>query len=189
MNTGLIALVAILVLVGGNQSAELGGGSRFPNGLSADSTAPSAGQVRGTTLTITGSATAGTSTVESLTTGGFVVSSSTPSATTVIAEKDVRGGTLLISADKAGGTSASFAASSTFTNLVPNAGDIHRVYFRNSTTTATAEGNITLTGGTGIILRGTSTASVIVPGGKGAGLIFWRSSTSTDIYVDLTAHW
>lgn len=34
-------------------------GTRFPNGLSADSTSPVAGQVRGTTLTVTGDTTLG----------------------------------------------------------------------------------------------------------------------------------
>ena len=56
------ALAALLVLgVAGlvdNQSASLG--SRFPNGLSADSTQSVAGEVRGTTLTITGAATGAT---------------------------------------------------------------------------------------------------------------------------------
>jgi hypothetical protein len=56
INTILIAGVAILVLVGGNQSGLLGG-TRFPSGISADSTSPSSGQVRGATLTITGDAT------------------------------------------------------------------------------------------------------------------------------------
>lgn len=61
----IIALFAVFVtgyvaLVGGsNQSDALGGGTRFPNGISADTTSPSAGQVRGTTLTTTGAAVLG----------------------------------------------------------------------------------------------------------------------------------
>jgi hypothetical protein len=59
VNTAGILLVVILVLVGGNQSVPTGefgaSGSRFPNGISADTTSPSAGEVRGSTLTITGS--------------------------------------------------------------------------------------------------------------------------------------
>ena len=57
INTGLLALVAVLVLVGGNQPVQgenLGGnGTRFPNGISADSTSPNDGEIRGTDLTIT----------------------------------------------------------------------------------------------------------------------------------------
>lgn len=58
VNTALIAVVLVLVLVGGNQPEptvvkNFGAGTRFPNGISADSTLPSAGQVRGTTATFT----------------------------------------------------------------------------------------------------------------------------------------
>lgn len=57
--TALIAIVVVIganVLVGDNQG--VGAGSRFPNGISADSTSPSAGEVRGTTLQVdNGSAT------------------------------------------------------------------------------------------------------------------------------------
>lgn len=52
-NTGLIIAVGLLVLVGSNQSASYGGGTRFQNGISADNTSPVAGEVRGTDLTIT----------------------------------------------------------------------------------------------------------------------------------------
>lgn len=47
-------------LFGASQSEELGAsGTRFPNGISADTTSPVAGQVRGTTLTVTGLSTLG----------------------------------------------------------------------------------------------------------------------------------
>lgn len=62
---GVLSLVAVLALVigsvalvGGNQQGAQtqlgGGGTRFPNGISANSTSPSAGQVLGTTLTTSG---------------------------------------------------------------------------------------------------------------------------------------
>ena len=58
-----VLLVAIVLMLVGSQSANsanLGAsGTRFPNGISADSTSPSAGQVRGTTLTTTGASTLG----------------------------------------------------------------------------------------------------------------------------------
>ncbi len=50
---GVIVLGAI-VLVGNQSSEGVGGGTRFSNGLSADSTSPLAGEVRGTTFTSTG---------------------------------------------------------------------------------------------------------------------------------------
>lgn len=48
----VIAGLSFMGLVGGND--QLGSGTRFPNGISADSTSPVAGEVRGTTATITG---------------------------------------------------------------------------------------------------------------------------------------
>lgn len=59
------AVVALVVAVGvslvgdKNQPAEVLGGSRFPSGLSADSTSPSSGELRGTTLTVTNTSTFG----------------------------------------------------------------------------------------------------------------------------------
>lgn len=55
----VISMVAVAVALVGNQpetTTSVGSGTRFANGLSADSTSPSAGEVRGTTLTITSSA-------------------------------------------------------------------------------------------------------------------------------------
>ena len=49
----------VLGLVGNNQPDNLGSGTRFQNGISTDSTSPTAGQVRTTTLTTTGAATFG----------------------------------------------------------------------------------------------------------------------------------
>ena len=64
INAVVSAIVAIIVvfigsMLVGNQSAELGAsGTRFPNGLSADTTSPVAGQVRGGTFTFTGAGSA-----------------------------------------------------------------------------------------------------------------------------------
>lgn len=76
----LVVMIA-LMLVGGNQSASVGAtGTRFPNGISADSTSPSAGQVRGTTITTTGLATLASATVT-----GTLTQSTSNSATTTAA--------------------------------------------------------------------------------------------------------
>lgn len=65
LTVGLIAVAIIAVggyifpLVGAPSSSDtsLGGsGTRYPNGVSADTTSPSAGQLRGTTLLTTGAA-------------------------------------------------------------------------------------------------------------------------------------
>lgn len=47
-------LLSVVALVGGNQPVATGAsGTRFPNGLSTDSTSPVAGEVRTTDLTVT----------------------------------------------------------------------------------------------------------------------------------------
>jgi hypothetical protein len=51
MVIAIVALAAVFVV---KSSPTVGGGTRFPNGISADSTSPSAGQIRGATLTTTG---------------------------------------------------------------------------------------------------------------------------------------
>lgn len=55
--SGLVAAIVVVALVG-DQSVLGASGTRFPRGISADSTSPSTGQVRGTTLTATGDVTA-----------------------------------------------------------------------------------------------------------------------------------
>ncbi len=83
----IVAGIAVLALIlgfvgavgGNNQLQELGvTGTRFPNGLSADSTSPSAGQVRGTTFTSTGATTWASASV----TGALTVTGDTTLATT-----------------------------------------------------------------------------------------------------------
>lgn len=59
VNTLLIVVVGILVLVGGTSASFGATGTRFPNGISADTTSPAVGQVRGTTLLATGATTLG----------------------------------------------------------------------------------------------------------------------------------
>ena len=67
INTGLIAALFVLVLVGGNNQSGIfslifgATGTRSPNGISADSTSPSVGQVRGTTVLATSNLTIGSS--------------------------------------------------------------------------------------------------------------------------------
>lgn len=51
-----VVVVVLAGLVGGND--QLGAGTRFPNGISADSTSPAAGEIRGESLQLdNGSAT------------------------------------------------------------------------------------------------------------------------------------
>ena len=70
INTGLIVLVIILVLVVSKQSVPLGAtGTRFPNGLSTNSTSPSAGELLTTTLQVGSSGTDQTKQISGTCTG------------------------------------------------------------------------------------------------------------------------
>lgn len=68
MNKNLVIIIVIATLISGviggyigslvgNQSDGQGAGTRFPSGLSVDGTSPTAGQVRSTTLTVSGAST------------------------------------------------------------------------------------------------------------------------------------
>lgn len=72
---------AVVALVGGKSQSVGQSGTRFPSGLSADTTSPVAGEVRGTTLTITGAATlSGATVVSTFTQGGGTTATSTDDA-------------------------------------------------------------------------------------------------------------
>jgi len=86
----LVLVIAVAVLVGGNNQSVLGSGTRFPNGLSADTTSPSAGQVRGTTLVFT--STGGISTSTPSTTMGELSVGGTGTTTLYIGSGGTKGG-------------------------------------------------------------------------------------------------
>jgi len=74
----LALIFSIIGLVGGNQSeSNLGGGTRFQNGISADNISPNAGEVRGTTFTSTGDVVLGGGTLN-------VTTSNTATSTLVV---------------------------------------------------------------------------------------------------------
>lgn len=149
INTALIVAVLILVLVGGNNQSDSFGGTRFPNGISADNTSPIAGEVRGTTLTITGAATfqgavalsstldvAGATIVDEFTQGGTVLSTSTESTSMVFVASDLLENSMWVITPLVGDLTYTFPASSTLSALVPSAGDSRTWTMVNASTTA-----------------------------------------------------
>lgn len=153
-----------LIQFGGTEELSLGAsGTRFPNGLSADSTSPSAGQVRGTTFTSTGAATLG-STVSA---GGLVTlnagqlksytnSTSTTATTQTLEVGDVLNYDTVSIVPNTGDLTLTFFASSTASTLVPTAGDMQETCIQNATTTAGID--ITFAAGTGIDLKTSSSS-------------------------------
>ena len=103
----LVASVIGGVVAGlvGNQSATLGAsGTRFPNGISADSTSPSAGEVRGTTLVTTGA----------ITFGGDISSTEATGTSTL----DLLGARSCIEMVASNGSTTAFYATSSTSGLV-----------------------------------------------------------------------
>lgn len=110
-NVWIAMVVVTIIAVGGYffpqiQVGSLGGGTRFPNGISADTTSPSVGQVRGTTLTTTGAMTSGgtlTVTTSNAATSTLVVgciqtyATSTATAIRISATTTATGGSMLYS--------------------------------------------------------------------------------------------
>lgn len=133
----------LLVELGGSEI--LGGGTRFPNGISADSTSPSAGEVRGTTLTITSLATlsggitgAGANTLLNPEYTSTVLATSTNTEVTgVLAHSDLVSYDMFsVSIGSASGMTYTLPASSTMTSELATAGDRKSWVFDNTTTTA-----------------------------------------------------
>lgn len=161
-------------------------GTAFPNGIctGAGCEVDTVGEAE-----FNGVLTSGTSTVETLVTGGYVVSSSTSNTSETMAAALLLGGTLLLTPNT-GATTYTLPASSTITAMVPNQGDIKELIIRNSTTTLNLNGFIQFAGNTGTILETSSSSDSFIAdkisGGKGAKMTFWRSATSStqaDVYV------
>ena len=194
----LVAFIA-LTLVGGNQSASLGAsGTRFPNGVSADSTSPIAGELRGTTLTITGAISTGASVVTSLISSGIATVGTFTQGGGITATTTLATATTLLAANfdteniidiTPGGASltATLPASSTLP-LGTTAGQSRTVYIRNATTTAGVL--LTIAGGTGVTLRSASSTAVIMSDTSGAlyGQIDFVRKTNSDISALITTY-
>lgn len=180
-------------LVGNNQPEQselsVGSGTRLQNGISADNIKPSAGEVRGTTLTITSTA----SFTGALTAGGIVTlnagqlrsyTNATTSVTTgTLRLSDVQGydTILLTPTGAAANKTLTFFASSTASTWLPTAGDMQETCFLNGTTTAAT--TITFAAGTGIDLEVASSTSI---GGVGT-LILPADSVGCFKFIRKTA--
>lgn len=193
----LIAVAIIASLIGYFVAPKAFGasGTRFPNGLSTDSTSPSAGQVRTTTLTATGAATVG-STLD--------VTGAATAATTTVSGPFQQGGDGCSITDANGGTytlteaemlhcsyfkltasgagqetvALTLPATSTMTTLLSGVGDSRRwIYDASAVAAATTT---TLTLGTGIDLIGVTTNDDVIDGAEFAEIICWRQP-DTDV--------
>ena len=180
--SGVIALLAIIFTWIVPSPTNFGAsGTRFPNGLSADSTSPIAGEVRGTTLTVTGAATIGSTlglTGVATFDGGITMSSSfatsSEGAATYTAANITGKNTILHNAT--GALTATLPATSTLTSFVPNTGDRVSIVLVNI-----GAGALTLAGGTGMNVYNAS--STLVMEATSAALLEFVRQADTDIAV------
>ncbi len=196
--SGVVALVAIILFQAfGPSAGNVGGpsGTRYPNGISADTTSPVAGQVRGTTLSITGASILGgalTADAGALTQGGGVRATSTVNtAETLLASDFDTENTIdyTFNGAVAGGT-VTLPASTTLP-LSTTPGAMRTIWVRNATSTAATV--LTIAGNTGTLLKiaSTSPSSAGILGDTDAGnyarLDFLRKANS-DIEVFLQGY-
>lgn len=165
---GLVAGV-VAGLVGGNQPVVQDIGTRFPNGISVDGTAPSAGEIRGTTLT-----------VGELTQGGGVNEVTPTSAAVTLTEADLLNYNVITftASTTQAALTATLPATSTMTSLLPNAGDYRTWVIENPFTAAAT--TTTIGAGTGIDLQEPDGQNVVIGINNYAWLTCFREA-STDV--------
>lgn len=175
----------------GDVSGMLGAsGTRFPNGISADSTSPSAGEVRGTTLTSTGAANiggvlsvTGETSLQGLTQGGGVLELATSTGTTVLTEAQMLASNYIRVMVNTGTTATlTLPATSTMTTLIPNAGDSRDFCIENATSSTMA---LTIAAGTGIRLVASTNAMDVIDETEVSCITFIRES-DTDVLGVMT---
>ena len=200
---GTVALVAI-VLTWLVPSPQLLGasGTRFPNGLSADTTSPVTGEIRGTTLTITSTsaftglvsavtaAFSGLVTLNAGTLYSSTLATSTTDTATPLILADINGYDNILMTPNVGALTLTFPASSTVPTWLPAAGDTQRTCWYNATSTAAA--TIIFAAGTGIDLEvATSTAQTgafdLTLGAGNRGCFEFMRQPATATSFDITA--
>ncbi len=165
-------------------------GTRFPNGVSADSTSPSAGQIRGTTLFSTAAVTVGTdltatggdtstatTSVKRFTQGGGFFSTTTAETSATLSEFHILNYSGLEGSFTGGTMTYTLPASSTMTTMIPNIGDSMNWLLMP------INNDITVAAGTGIDLKTASTSADFTVGAYGLAEIKFVRSTSTDVWA------
>jgi len=181
INTGLIVLVAILVLVGGNsQSVTLGGSTSDDWNVGGNLSVTGTSSLTGN-MSVTGASDAGT-----LTQGGGVTATSTVGAVVpLLASNFDIENTIDVTLNVSDAT-LSFPATSTLASIIPNTGDSRTLFIRNATTTAAMD--LTITGGTGVLLKKATTTPIIYGDTDGANYakVDLIRKANTDIEALLT---
>lgn len=118
------------------------GGTRFPNGISADGTTPLKGEVRGTTQTITGE-----SNLSTLIQGGGSFATTTNDAGTFTAAQ-ICDNSIIVATPDVGAVTLTFPTTAQLVaDCLPTVGDFKVIRLQNATTTTGAASILTLANG------------------------------------------
>jgi hypothetical protein len=187
--TYLLAFVAALVgglivlwfagLVG-NQSDGNFGGTRFPSGLSADSTSPAAGEVRGTTLTVTAEAN-----LDTVVSGGDSTAIANSDGSETLTAAQVCDSAHIVLTPSGGNVTVTMPTSALLiADCIPTIGDTKSLWYENGATAATTT---TFALGASMVLTEPSGGDVVIAQNEWAkveiinvdGSIVMASITST----------
>jgi hypothetical protein len=117
-------------------------------------------------LTLSDTLTALTGVIGTLTQGGGVRATSTTGAVLPLLASDFDVENMIdVTLNVQDGT-VSFPATSTLTSFIPNTGDNRTIFIRNATTTTTMD--LTIAGGTGVLLKKATSSAVITGDADGA---------------------
>jgi len=195
-----LVVVGFAAVVGGNNQPQVqvqeavnealnklgASGTRFPNGISADTTSPTSGQVRGTTFTSTGEGTfasasvTGETVVEGFTQGGGVLNVSTTSAAYTLTQAQMLASNVIEIETVAGAAALTLTlpATSTMSTLIGTAGNVREWLIENNHTGAAT--TTTMVAGTGIDLLENDGQNVVIGINNTATLRCWRKE-NTDV--------
>jgi hypothetical protein len=136
----------------------------------------------GGTVTITGATSlSGALTSGTFTQGGGIRATSTIGTTIPLLASDFDVENVIDVTLNVQDATLSFPATSTLTSFIPNAGDTRTIYVRNATTTASMD--ITISGGTGVLLKKATSTAVVYGDTDGANFakIDLTRKSNTDI--------
>lgn len=184
-----LAVVVVAVLIGLSlfslftRTTGVGGGvTNYGGGLSVDSLAVTGDTAFTGGITITGATTlTGATTATTFTQGGGINATSTSGTVVPLLAADFDTENVIDVTLNVQDATLSFPATTTLTSFIPTAGQSRTLLVRNASTTAAMD--VTIAGGTGVLLKKATTTAVIYGDTDGAnyGIITLTRKSNTDI--------
>lgn len=190
----IAAFIIVFGLGAGGGAAQLAGDTNFDSvdvsdGYKVDATSviDGSGNWTGAINVTANSATLATTTVEVFTQGGEVFASSTTNTSETFVAEDLSSHSVLELTPNTGNTTYTLMASSSWTGILANPGDIRTWKIENATTSTAI--TATIAAGTGIELLEPDGQNVVITGQNYAELECWKRSDTdiacvVDEYID-----